>query len=187
MVRQADHPDSDNYFAQALGRTDKDTQDWEYPENHQIRQILIQTITLPKPWACRRAVRSWFDKLTTNGPRTDKDTQDWEYPENHQIRQILIQTITLPRPWACRRAVRSWFDKLGPRTDKDTQDWEYPENHQIRQILIQTITLPKPWACRRAVRSWFDKLTTNGPRTDHERTRILRIGNILKITKSGKS
>ena len=44
-------------------------------------------------------VRSWFDNLTTNGPRTDKDTQDWEYPENHQIRQILIQTITLPKTW----------------------------------------------------------------------------------------
>ena len=64
MVRQAQGP-----------RTDKDTQDWEYPENRQILKILIQTITLPKPWACRRAVRSWFDKLRANGQG---------YSENHQ-------------------------------------------------------------------------------------------------------
>ena len=29
----------------------EDDQDWEYPENHQIRQILIQTITLHIPCA----------------------------------------------------------------------------------------------------------------------------------------
>ena len=124
--------------------------------------------------------KSWFRQLLCTGPGLDAK----------RLCKVRQQVALLRSPWACRRAVRSWFDKLttnGPRTDKDTQDWEYPENHQIRQILIQTITLPKPWACRRAVRSWFDKLTTIGPRTDHERTRILRIGNILKLTKSGKS
>ena len=66
----------------------------------------------PRDWgligvgmACRRAVRSWFDRLTMNG--LDGLTAKTKRPGH-------------PRDWglpigvgmACRRAVRSWFDWL---------------------------------------------------------------------------